>query len=91
MFQRASRIAPDVEAFERTRLHDGMSLPERPVSQTTDRAAGEMVHRLCSLVRPIRRGARVAMDATGLTKGGMINFFLENIHHHAQILLPWRH
>jgi len=63
---------------------------QRLDDQTIDRAVGETVLRLRGSLRPGRKRARVAVDATGW-QGAVSTFFVRRMHHHRQKPLPWRH
>src|SRR5579875_2387848 len=56
-----------------------------------DRAVGETVRRMPGGRGHDRRGARVAVDATGLAQGAVSTYFVRRLHHHGQKSLPWRH
>src|SRR5579875_1825428 len=56
-----------------------------------DRAVGETVRRMPGGRGHDRRGARVAVDATGLAQGAVSTYFVRRLHHHGQKALPWRH
>jgi hypothetical protein len=58
---------------------------------TLDRAVGETVRRMPGGRGHDRRGARVAIDATGLAQGAVSTYFVRRLHHRGQKALPWRH
>jgi hypothetical protein len=60
-------------------------------ASTLDRAVGETVRRMRGGRGHDRRGARVAVDATGLAQGAVSTYFVRHLHHHGQKALPWRH